>query len=286
MKRKLIALDMDGTVLDNNREIPAENIKAIREAQAAGHVVMICSGRPHDSLLTFLASYGLADLPISAANGSITIIDGQIIDRVTMNLAKVEQLVNWMDEREYPFNIFTDTEVRRHSEFLSRSQRELLANPEQAAAMAKRGLDYDGLVTYMERVAPNLFTTWADFSADVGIVKIFAITPDQSKKVDLEEFAATIGQLTITSSFPDNVEISDINGHKGTGIVVVANHLGIPIEDTVAIGDNFNDLGMFEVAGLTIAMGNAEPEIIELCDVITFPNTEFGVAHAIREYVL
>ena len=64
----------------------------------------------------------------------------------------------------------------------------------------------------------------------------------------------------VTAS-PTNLEIMDKNGHKGNGIQQMAAHFNIPIEDTVAIGDNFNDVPMLEVAGLSVAMGNAEEDV-------------------------
>ncbi|NGY88269.1 HAD hydrolase family protein [Bacillus megaterium] len=78
----------------------------------------------------------------------------------------------------------------------------------------------------------------------------------------------------------------NIKGNKGNGLKVMAKYFGIPLEDTVAIGDQFNDIPMFKVAGLSIAMANAEQEVKELSDVITLTNDENGVAYAIDNYVL
>jgi hydroxymethylpyrimidine pyrophosphatase-like HAD family hydrolase len=66
----------------------------------------------------------------------------------------------------------------------------------------------------------------------------------------------------------------------------MAEYYNIPIENTVAIGDNFNDVPMLEVAGLSVAMGNADPSVKEIADVVTLTNNEHGVAHAIEKYVL
>jgi len=286
MRKRLIALDIDGTLLDNARRIPDENIQAIKEAQRAGHMVMICSGRPHDSLLTFLKEEGMPDLPVSASNGSLTIVEGKIIHQVSMDLLVVEQLVAFLEKGEYPYNVFTEEGVVGHSAFLKRSKQALTDNPEQAQAMLARGMDYDGLVKYMAQVVSNHFTEWQEFPTERSVVKLYIYTPCPEKKAALTTFAATLPDLTVTSSFPDNIEISAAAGHKGTGVMAVADYFNIPIADTVAVGDNFNDKGMFETAGFGIAMGNAEAEIKELADVVTLPNDEFGVAHAIRTFIL
>jgi hydroxymethylpyrimidine pyrophosphatase-like HAD family hydrolase len=78
----------------------------------------------------------------------------------------------------------------------------------------------------------------------------------------------------------------DTNGHKGNGIRVMAEYFNIPIENTVAIGDNFNDVPMLKTAGLSIAMENGDPAVKEIADVVTLTNNEHGVAHAIEKYVL
>jgi hypothetical protein len=78
----------------------------------------------------------------------------------------------------------------------------------------------------------------------------------------------------------------DEKGNKGYGLKAVAKHYNIPLEQTIAIGDNFNDVPMLEAAGLSVAMGNAEPEVKEMCDIVTRTNDEHGVAYAIRQFVL
>ena len=67
--------------------------------------------------------------------------------------------------------------------------------------------------------------------------------------------------IMVTASAPTNLEIMDKNGHKGNGLKQMAAHFNIPIEDTVAIGDNFNDVPMLEAAGLSVAMGNAKEDV-------------------------
>ena len=74
----------------------------------------------------------------------------------------------------------------------------------------------------------------------------------------------------------------DINGHKGNGIRVMAEYFNIPIENTVAIGDNFNDVPMLETtAGLPIAMGNGDPAVKEIADVVTLTNMKYRLLLAL-----
>jgi len=271
---------MDGTFLTTKGAITDVNKKAVRAAEEAGHLVMICSGRPHDSLLPFLKEEGLDGLPISGSNGGITIVDNKIIDCVFMSQAISKKLYNWLDEHKYPFKLFTDKGTFGPAEFIERAKYEFTENP------PIDNLHFAAMEEYMNRYPVAPVTGFDDLPEDTEIFKFFISTPNMKKKAAAKEFARQLGGLNITSSFADNVELSDQNGHKGTGITAVAKHFNIPMEDTVAIGDNHNDSGMFEVAGLSIAMGNAEDEIKEMTDVVTLTNDENGVAHAIYKYIL
>jgi len=281
-ERLLVALDMDGTVLTNDKKFPEKNKQAIRKAKAAGHQIMICSGRPHDSLTAYLVEEGLGDLPISASNGSVTLIDGKIIHQVAMNHSTARQAFDWLNQEGYPFNLYTNQGIFCLSTILTRATHAL----ETAPNVTGMYLNIDMLEAYLAKNDVIYFETWDDLPKELEIFKFYVFTPDPTKKVAFETFLQTLQGLTVTSSFSDNVEISDRKGHKGTGLKALADYFNIPMSDTVAIGDNFNDEGMLKVAGLSIAMGNAEEEIKALADVVTLTNEEFGVAHAIETYVL
>jgi len=283
LTKKLIALDMDGTFLTTKGTITDENRKAIRDAQAAGHLVMVCSGRPHDSLLSFLKEESLDDLPISGSNGAITVVDGQIIHRVLMDIHSSKVLFNWLDDHKYPFKIYTDRGIFGPSEFFERAEFELTTNPQVANPQFA---DIGFMKEYASKFPATKVESFAEIPTDIEIFKIYAMTPNMEKKAAFEAFAQEIGGLMITSSFIDNVEVSDALGHKGTGLVAMAEYFNVAMADTIAMGDNFNDLGMLQVAGLAIAMGNAEDEIKKIADVVTLTNDENGVAYAIREHVL
>lgn len=283
MKKKLIALDMDGTFLTSNKEIPQENFNAVKQAIEAGHEVMICSGRPHKSLLSFLSDEGLADLPVSASNGTITVVEGEVINIASMNPESVENLTKWLDLNKIPFNLYTTDGVFMHAEFVERAQ---TAQKEIDSDKVTFFMDIEMIKNYLIKIGAVKFSHFKDLPQNIKVLKFFIYTPNLKTKHKVYDYANKIIGLTVTSSFGDNVEISDFFGHKGTGIKAVAKHLGIDLKDTIAMGDNYNDLGMLEVAGLAIAMENAEPEIKEIADIITLSNDECGVAHAIRKHIL
>ncbi len=96
-----------------------------------------------------------------------------------------------------------------------------------------------------------------------------------------EETLASLDELTVTSSGHDNLEITNRNAQKGIALESFVKEKNISLSETMAIGDNYNDVSMFERVGKAVAMGNATYEIKSLCDEVTHTNEESGVAKAI-----
>jgi len=287
---KLIALDMDGTVLTSDKRVTGATIQAIEDAKAAGHRVMICSGRAHNALIPYLDEHGLSGLPVSGSNGAVSCVDGEIIHKVGMDRAIVAQLFDWLDANQYPFKIYTRVGTFGKAEYVALTKSEFeLAQDEVAKTPPRPGV-HRVKIEFSEQYEKKYPTTVVGSLDEIAlandIFKIFVYTPRAAKKQAFKAFLEAIPNITVTSSYDDNVEVMASNGNKGTGLAQIAQYYQIPIENTVAIGDNFNDVQMLEVAGLSVAMGNAEEKVKEICDVTTLTNDEDGVAHAIREYVL
>ncbi len=107
---KLIALDMDGTLLSSNLEISKENLQAIQTAQEAGHIVMICSGRAKEDALKLLEEYKLS-LPVGASNGAIVYVDGKVINSRCIQNDKVYKLAKLLESEGFPYKLYTNKGV-------------------------------------------------------------------------------------------------------------------------------------------------------------------------------
>ena len=287
---KLIALDMDGTVLTSDKRVTEETIQAIRDAKAAGHLVMICSGRAHSALIPYLEEQGLSGLPVSGSNGAVSCVDGEIIHQVKMDRAVVAQLFDWLDVNQYPFKLYTRIGTFGKAGYVELTKSEFeLAQDEISKTPLRPGVHrvtIEFAEQYEKKYPTAIIGSLDEIATDNEIFKIFVYTPRATKKQAFKAFLETLPNITVTSSYDDNIEVMAANGHKGTGLAQIAKYYNIPIENTIAIGDNFNDIQMLEVAGLSIAMENAEEKVKEICDVTTLTNDEDGVAHAIREYIL
>ncbi|MBJ3788111.1 HAD-IIB family hydrolase, partial [Bacillus sp. OA1] len=199
---------------------------------------------------------------------------------------KVYKLAKLLESEGFPYKLYTNKGV--YSPYTWQDQ------VMQAFEENKHALDVT--LEELERITEkqkksNLITDFKKIedvvnNQELEISKFFILTFNAAHRAQLLSILQEDADIMVTASAPTNLEIMDRNGHKGNGIQQMAAHFNIPIEDTVAIGDNFNDVPMLEVAGLSVAMGNAEEDVKKLCDVVTLTNNEHGVAHAIEQFVL
>lgn len=257
---KLIALDMDGTLLSSNLEISKENLQAIQTAKEAGHIVMICSGRAKEDALKLLEEYKLS-LPVGASNGAIVYVDGKVINSRCLQNDKVYKLAKLLEFEGFPYKLYTNKGV--YSPYTWQDQ------VMQAFEENKHALDVT--LEELERITEkqkksNLITDFQKIedvvnNPELEISKFFILTFNATHRAQLLSMLQEDTDISVTASAPTNVEIMDKHGHKGNGLQEMAAYFNIPIEDTIAIGDNFNDVPMLQVAGLSVAMGNAEEDV-------------------------
>lgn len=283
---KLIAIDLDGTLLSHNMEITEESLEAIREAQNQGNIVMICSGRAPEDIQQILNKYDLS-IPLAGSNGSVVHAHGRVLQSVSMDRNDVIETAERLDAERFPYRIYTNEGIYVPADWSERV--ELAMQQEQIKVEGLTDEIYKKITEQPQKSSLlNFFDHYSELFTreELTIQKFFVLTLNASSKTALGNSLEEISTIGITSSSPLNIEVMDQYGNKGSALKRVAEHFNIPLHDTVAIGDNFNDLPMMEVAGLSVAMGNAEAEVKELCDVVTHTNGENGVAHAINNYLL
>ncbi|EIT86089.1 HAD superfamily hydrolase [Fictibacillus macauensis ZFHKF-1] len=275
----LFALDMDGTTLSSSNEISLENIAAIQNAQSLGHKVMVLSGRAPESIQTVLDQYNL-QLPMGGSNGTAVYADGKLLELTSLSHEQNLRIAEKVEQEAVPFKLYTNKGT-----FIQRKWSERLEEVLASGTIPASHYD-DENFGKMTRVVedPQLFDSIEDLLEDeeLAIQKFFMLVLDPAQKERLLNVMNAMDGVYVTTSSPFNIEVMNITGNKGNGLKVMAEYLQIPMENTVAIGDQFNDLPMFEAAGFAVAMGNAENEIKRHSDYVTLTNDENGVAHAIE----
>lgn len=221
---------------------------------------MICSGRAKEDALKLLEEYKLS-LPVGASNGAIVYVDGKVINSRCLQNDKVYKLAKLLESEGFPYKLYTNKGV--YSPYTWQDQ------VMQAFEENKHALDVT--LEELERITEkqkksNLITDFQKIedvvnNTELEISKFFILTFNAGHRAQLLSMLQEDTDIMVTASAPTNLEIMDKNGHKGNGLKQMAAHFNIPIEDTVAIGDNFNDVPMLEAAGLSVAMGNAEEDV-------------------------
>jgi Cof subfamily protein (haloacid dehalogenase superfamily) len=270
---RLIVCDLDGTLLNSRKLISSENLAALRDAQAKGIFVSLCSGRVH----TMLEAYTrLLDIrgPIVTANGAV-ILDtrtGEMPYRKCADPERIYPLLRFCQARGLD-SIVVSSEGCRYSPGSKRiarfEQYNEIARQDKLPLLPLRLFDPD----YQETLRGTIYK-----------VLVSGLSMDEQTQV--EEQVRSIGNLSITSSEWGLLDIGALSVDKGKGVMILADLLGIKKNEICVMGDYRNDIPMLECAGLPIAMGNASDDVKHHALAVTATNDQDGVALAIRRFIL
>ncbi len=266
MKYKLIAIDMDDTLLPKELMISDRTRKAIKQAEDKGVKVAIATGRMYSSAYPHLQDLELTDEVITY-NGALVkeIATNNTIDHSPVPVELAQEIVNIVTEEDLHLNMYID---------------DLLY-------VNKLGFGAD----YYEKISgikPILIKEDIDKFLDQPSTKLLIVEEDLDKVESiLKRLQQEFGEvLNITRSKPNFIEIMKKEVSKGVALANLAQDLDIKVSEVVAIGDSLNDLEMIEYAGLGVAVGNAREEVKEKADYITKSNDEDGVAEFIEKFIL
>ncbi|GLC90047.1 sugar-phosphatase [Lysinibacillus piscis] len=266
---KLLTIDMDGTLLNNNHEVTAEVREALQEARAKGVKVVLCTGRP----LAGVQSY-IKELQLNGEEDFVIVNNGAIVQSTYTNEILFKQFLNYQDlmlihqtsyELQTPLHFFDENCLYTTNKLIS---------------------PYTVHEVYLTKI-PFRYTTFDEVSRDIEMPKAMFI--DEPAKLDatIERMPAIMKEkYALVKSAPFYLEILHKEVSKGTAVQKLAEKLGIAREEIMAMGDNENDLSMIQYAGCGVAMGNAIESVKAVADYVTISNNEHGVAHAIRELIL
>lgn len=275
MKIKLVAIDMDGTFLDDDKNIPEENLKALRECAALGVEVVPATGRAIRVIPEEIRNLPGVRYAITTNGAAVADLrDGTIVDsrRLPLDLAvKVLEMA-----RKSPDDIMYDAYVdgvAYSMDCFMQNIRRYAATPGMELLIRKTRKTVDDNIEYVRGL-----------NTDVDKINMY-FTDMEARKRMRESLLAVPG-LSVTSSIVNNLEINAAGADKGGALLRLAAALGIDEKETMAMGDGENDISMIQAAGIGVAMENGEENVKAEADYITVTNNEAGVAAAIRKFVL
>lgn len=275
MDIKLIAIDLDGTLLDSNRNLSKENLQAIQEAKAAGVRVVLCTGRPLRSMNYLLDEAGLkeeGDLAITYNGGLIQKTNtGETVHELTFNREECLEIFELSQLLNLPVN-FIDLDYIYEPPYPVGV--ESIYNKGTTNIPKNEALQFAAI--QMEKL-PDPFT----------INKAVMSRPAEELDAAIPKIPASYYEkFNIYKSQSHILEILPLHVDKGFAMRVVGELLGLEKDQIMGIGDQENDLTLVQHAGLGIAMGNAIDIVKESADYVTKTNDENGVAHVIHKFVL
>ncbi|ABS22169.1 Cof-type HAD-IIB family hydrolase [Bacillus cytotoxicus] len=282
---KLIAIDLDGTLLSKNKMISKENAEAIRKCQEEGHVVAICTGRSIVDIERLLQEVNL-QCPIIAENGAVIYKDKTMLKRYAIQNEHALDIVEYLEEQGMYYQLYTDkgVYVPKYGEENIRKEMEVIRNLD--INISEEEVENIAAL-YLEHTAfHSIESCKSIINKELYVHKFLPFSYDQQKLKRLKEKFQHNSELIISASYWHNLEINHCDAQKGNGLYTLAEYFNIPFENTVAIGDGLNDVSMMQKANVSIAMGNAVNELKAMCHYETLTNEEHGVAHALYHYVI
>ena len=279
---KLIAADMDGTLIGNNRKISKENIEAIKIAQEKGVKFAIATGRAYEDVKPFLNEYGLTCECVVLNGGEYRDIAGEIVAGIYIDKRKATEVLNIMSKYDLAVEIYTDdgyyTTNTREETLKGMIKRAKTFHPD----VTDSDEIYRNAISHPHFIKMHYITNLDEFSkSDLKIGKFVSFAESINEINAIKEELSKLDGLAISSSFATNIEINDVNATKGLILAKVAERMCIRKEEVAILGDGSNDYSMFVEFPNSFAMENAIPEIKEVAKYITASNSDHGVAKAI-----
>lgn len=272
MKYKLIAIDMDGTLLNSNNEVSYRTRQALNMAQEQGVKVVLATGRLLQSAIQYAESLELSN-PIIACNGAVIVNESkEIVYQRYLDKNTVGDIIKLATEYDLYYHFYDE-----YNFYSNVYVEEVISYYNSSSAKLKK-----------QEIEVNIFNNVEDIlnNKDLNVYKFMFIDDNKDKLSFFRKELDLFQDISTCSSWRNNLEAMANGVSKGAGIKFLCEKLNIDPKEVIAIGDNENDISMITLAGLGVAMGNGEAIVKNHAKYITSTNNEDGVAKVIEKFVL
>lgn len=271
MKYKLMAMDMDGTLLNSSSRVSKRTYEALKKAEDKGVKIVLATGRLYKSAIYYAENLGLKNAIITSNGALIHDIDGNIIYENNLSDSSALEIMETIEKYNLYYHLYTTDSV--YSKTINKE------------ILSRYYADFEGNLI----IGTNKFKEFQDILGNgnkFNKILVADNTDTREKLRALEKDLLRIKGIEVTSSWVNNLEMMNKNVSKKTAVMYLCESLNINPEEVITIGDNENDIPMIEYAGLGIAMNNGLDIVKERADYITDTNDNDGVAKAIEKFIL
>ena len=266
--KKVLVLDIDGTLTNSQKVITGNTKTAIIEAMKRGHKVMLASGRPTPGMKKYATELELANYDgyLLSFNGGkiIHCKTGEIIFQKILPSLVIKSLYNYAIEKGCGLVTYLGDDIN----------------------LATEKDEYIEIESKINEMECKKVTNFVEYVSDYNLNKMLMTAPPEKAAIFVEELQEKFKDvLSIYRSEPFFIEIMPKNVDKAASLDIMLTSLGITKDDVICCGDGFNDKSMIEYAGVGVAMENAQPAVKEVADYITKSNDEDGIVHVIDKFI-
>ncbi len=278
---KLIASDMDGTLLNSNHKISKENLEAIKKAESMGIKFTIATGRRFEDVKPLIDENDLKCQCIVLNGGEYIDEEGKVLEGIYIDRKEASQIIDMIIKENIVAEIYTNQGL-----YSVNTKKEALTEVAYRIKAFNPKTSFEEAIKYAETHPHFLDLKYIKdidkfLKSDIKIGKFVAFYNDEQTTVKVKRKLEAIERLAISSTFTKNIEINNKEAQKGLILAKVAEQMGIRRDEVMVIGDSFNDYSMFTEFPVSFAMENAIPQIKKIAKYITDTNDNAGVAKAI-----
>jgi len=265
MPYRLIAMDLDDTLLTDELTVTEPTRQALHQAIAHGVHITIATGRMFDSAQKIARQVGL-NVPIITYQGSLikNLLDEKVLYERSIPSDVAREIYDYCQESGLHLQSYIDDKL-----YVAEDNDKIRGYAKQSNIPYTIEPDFLRIIEHPKQTKMIIIDEPA---------KLDALMPELR-----ERWGA---KVHLTKSKPNYLEFLHLEGTKGHALRFLADHYGVPIDETIAMGDAMNDYEMIQAAGLGVAMSNAVPALKEIADFVTLSNNEDGVKHVIEKFVL
>ena len=271
---RLIALDLDGTLLNSDKQLTQQNAQALACAAARGIEIVPTTGRFFSGMPEIIRSLPYLHYAITINGAAVyDVRQDADIARAEIPLPLAVEIMRYLDTLPVIYDCYMN-----NWGWMTRAMQL------RADAFAPDE-HYLRMIRNLRTPVDDLKSYLLETGRDVQKIQLF-LTDPALRLTLLRQLGGQFEGLCVSSSVPNNIEINSTDANKGEALRKLAAHLGLDISQTMAIGDGLNDLSMLRAAGIGVAIENACPEAKQAADYVTGSCDESGVAAAIRRFCL